>query len=155
MTYSHPAVAQIVRRVQRKVNRTPVDATIGFVGGGVQKIDSRTGRAVDTQALSSEISAELVQPTADHRVKAPVRITKPKVTTRQLAQRYPRVITIDRSVFHLTLYVNLKPVKTYLIAVGMQGLETPAGRYNIEDKETNPSWHVPNSAWAGKLPRAT
>jgi lipoprotein-anchoring transpeptidase ErfK/SrfK len=151
VTYSRPAVAQLVRRVQRKVNRTPVDATIGFSGGGVQKIDSRTGRAVDTQALTSEVGAELIQPTADHRVRAPVQITKPKVTTRQLAQRYPRVITIDRSAFHLTLYVNLKPAKTYLIAVGMQGLETPAGRYNIQDKEVNPSWHVPNSAWAGKL----
>jgi lipoprotein-anchoring transpeptidase ErfK/SrfK len=151
VTYSHPAVAQLVRRVQRKVNRAPVDATIGFVGGSVQKIDSRTGHVVDTQALTSQIGAELVQPTADHRVKAPVRITKPKVTTRQLAQRYPRVITINRSAFHLTLYVNLKPVKTYEIAVGMQGLETPAGRYAIQDKQVNPSWHVPNSAWAGKL----
>jgi len=151
VTYSHPAVTRLVRRVQKRVNRAPVDATIGFSGGGVQKIDSRTGRAVETQSLTSEIGAELVQPTADHRVRAPVQITKPKVTTHELAQRYPRVITIDRSAFHLTLYVNLKPAKTYLIAVGMQGLETPAGRYNIEDKETNPSWHVPNSSWAGKL----
>jgi len=31
------------------------------------------------------------------------------------------------------------------------GLETPAGLYHIQDKEVNPSWHVPNSAWAGAL----
>jgi lipoprotein-anchoring transpeptidase ErfK/SrfK len=31
------------------------------------------------------------------------------------------------------------------------GLETPAGLYAIENKEVNPSWHVPNSAWAGDL----
>jgi lipoprotein-anchoring transpeptidase ErfK/SrfK len=35
--------------------------------------------------------------------------------------------------------------------VGMQGLETPAGLYHIQDKQVNPSWHVPNSAWAGSL----
>jgi lipoprotein-anchoring transpeptidase ErfK/SrfK len=33
----------------------------------------------------------------------------------------------------------------------MQGLETPAGLYKIQDKQVNPSWHVPNSPWAGKL----
>ena len=42
-------------------------------------------------------------------------------------------------------------MKTYKIAVGRAGLETPAGLYQIQDKQTNPSWHVPNSAWAGDL----
>ena len=40
---------------------------------------------------------------------------------------------------------------TYTIAVGQQGLETPAGTYTIDDKQVNPSWHVPDSAWAGSL----
>ena len=33
----------------------------------------------------------------------------------------------------------------------MAGLETPAGLYSVQDKQTNPSWHVPNSSWAGSL----
>jgi lipoprotein-anchoring transpeptidase ErfK/SrfK len=33
----------------------------------------------------------------------------------------------------------------------MQGLETPAGLYDVQDKQVDPSWHVPNSAWAGSL----
>ena len=33
----------------------------------------------------------------------------------------------------------------------MQGLETPAGLYHIQDKAIDPSWHVPLSAWAGSL----
>ena len=37
------------------------------------------------------------------------------------------------------------------IAVGQQGLETPAGLYHAQDKQVDPSWHVPNSAWAGSL----
>ena len=40
---------------------------------------------------------------------------------------------------------------SYTIAVGRQGLETPAGEYTVQDKQINPSWHVPNSSWAGKL----
>jgi lipoprotein-anchoring transpeptidase ErfK/SrfK len=35
--------------------------------------------------------------------------------------------------------------------VGQAGLETPAGRYTIQNMAENPSWHVPNSAWAGDL----
>jgi lipoprotein-anchoring transpeptidase ErfK/SrfK len=35
--------------------------------------------------------------------------------------------------------------------VGQQGLETPAGMYTVQDKQVDPSWHVPNSAWAGSL----
>ena len=31
------------------------------------------------------------------------------------------------------------------------GLTLGSLYYHVESKETNPSWHVPNSAWAGKL----
>jgi lipoprotein-anchoring transpeptidase ErfK/SrfK len=115
------------------------------------KVDSQNGREVDSAALERAIVGDLKEPTADHRVKAPVQVTKAKVTTRELAAKYPRVIAINRSAFRLTLYKHLKVEKSYTIAVGRQGLETPAGRYDIQDKQVNPSWHVPNSAWAGSL----
>src|SRR5205085_3990949 len=87
-----------------------------------------------------------------HRVlRVPVRATEPKVTTAALAARYPTVITIDRAAFTLRLWKHLKFVRSYRIAVGRVGLETPAGLYHVQDKEVNPSWHVPNSAWAGSL----
>ena len=41
--------------------------------------------------------------------------------------------------------------KTYTVAVGMEGLETPEGLYAIQEKEEEPVWHVPESAWAGSL----
>ena len=82
---------------------------------------------------------------------ATTRHTQPKVTTRgPQAQvrdghrRQPRRVPA-------ALYKELKPAKTYAIAVGQVGLETPAGRYTIQNKAINPAWHVPNSAWAGKL----
>jgi lipoprotein-anchoring transpeptidase ErfK/SrfK len=151
ITYSHAAVARFAAKVKRHLDRPAQDASIDFTGGSIQPVDSKNGRSVDTAALERQVSDELVQPTADHRLKAPVNVVKPKTTTRELAKRYPRVITINRSAFRLTLYDHLKVAKTYTIAVGRQGLETPAGEYPIQDKQVNPSWHVPNSAWAGKL----
>jgi lipoprotein-anchoring transpeptidase ErfK/SrfK len=151
VTYSRRAVAKFAKRVQHKIDRSAVDATIGFSGGGIQKVDSRTGRKLDTAALKKQVGAELVEPTADHKVVASVEKVKPKVTTAELADKYPTVIIVNRGGFQLTLYKHLGVEKTYRIAVGQAGLETPAGKYTIQDKQVDPSWHVPNSAWAGSL----
>ena len=77
--------------------------------------------------------------------------TRPKVTTSELATRYPRVIIINRSDFTLTLYKNLKSFKSYGIAVGQAGLESPPGLHSVTDKTVDPTWYVPQAAWAGSL----
>ena len=81
----------------------------------------------------------------------PTKVTQPTVTTAQLASRYPAYIIIDRAAFRLRFYQHLKLTRSFPIAVGRQGLETPQGLYDVQWKQTNPSWYVPNSAWAGKL----
>jgi lipoprotein-anchoring transpeptidase ErfK/SrfK len=100
--------------------------------------------------LTSELRGAIESP-HDRTIQAPVQKVKPTVTTDQLASKYPVYLTIDRGNFQLRLWNNLKLVHTYTIAVGQQGLETPAGTYTIDDKQVNPSWHVPDSAWAGSL----
>ncbi len=61
------------------------------------------------------------------------------------------MIAIDRDAKRLRLYEHLKLKRKYRIAVGQAGSETKAGRYEIEEKQVDPAWHVPNSDWAGKL----
>src|SRR4051794_2048452 len=151
VSYSKRAVRRFARRVAHRVDKPAVDATIGFSGGAIQKVDSQNGREVDVEGLQTDVAGELVEPTADHKVRPPVEKVKAKVTTAELAEKYPKVIIVNRGGFQLTLYDHLKVEKTYRIAVGQAGLETPAGAYNIQDKQANPSWHVPNSAWAGDL----
>ncbi len=73
------------------------------------------------------------------------------MTTGDLASKYPTYLVVDRSNFQLRLYKNLKLDKTYTVAIGAQGFDTPTGLYAIQDKEENPVWHVPDSAWAGSL----
>ncbi len=84
-------------------------------------------------------------------VRVDVKVTEPKITTAELAKKYPVVVTVDRPAFTLRLFKRLKFVKSYKIAVGQAGLETPAGIYHVQNKTVNPSWHVPDSAWAGEL----
>lgn len=42
-------------------------------------------------------------------------------------------------------------MKTYTIAVGAAGYDTPSGTYPIQSKQVNPTWYVPDSDWAGSL----
>jgi lipoprotein-anchoring transpeptidase ErfK/SrfK len=151
VSYSKRSVAKFAKHVQKRIDLDARDATISFGGGQIQRVSSRNGRKLDVEGLKTDVAAELVEPTADHKVRAPVEHIKAKVTTSKLAEKYPTVVIINRGGFQLTLYKNLQVAKTYRIAVGRQGLETPAGRYDIQDKQLNPSWHVPNSAWAGSL----
>jgi lipoprotein-anchoring transpeptidase ErfK/SrfK len=80
-----------------------------------------------------------------------VNTTKPEVTTRELASKYPKIVVVNKATTSVTLYVNLKPSKTYQVAVGSAGYPTPSGRFTIQNKQVDPVWNVPNSAWAGSL----
>jgi lipoprotein-anchoring transpeptidase ErfK/SrfK len=149
--YDEAVVDRFAEKVKEDVDQPAQDASIDFVGGGVQKVDSHNGREVSVKRFKRRIVADMTEPTSDHSVKVPLKVTKPEVTTAELAEKYPTVIAISRGGYNLTLYKDLKVVKTYRIAVGQAGLETPAGRYNIENKQVDPSWHVPQSDWAGDL----
>jgi len=84
-------------------------------------------------------------------VAIPTKPVQPTVSTAALERRYGTFIMVSRETYSLRLFKRLKVVKTYRIAVGRAGLETPAGFYTIDDKQVNPSWHVPLSSWAGSL----
>ena len=151
VNYSHAAVRALVQRVRSKVNRAPHDATVQPSATGLHAVPGKFGISIRWRQLTRDVEAALVRPDGAREVTAESKITKPKVTTADLADKYPTFIIVDRGDFTLRFFKNLKPVKNYPIAVGMQGLETPAGLYHIQDKQVNPSWHVPNSAWAGSL----
>jgi lipoprotein-anchoring transpeptidase ErfK/SrfK len=149
--YSASAVSQLVRRVRRTVNHAPQDATVQPGADGLKKVPAHNGLYVRAAQLRSELQHMLTVPSGDRSITAQVRKVPPKVTVTDLTKKYPNYIIINRGGFTLSYYHHLKLVKSYQIAVGMQGLETPAGLYNIQDKQVNPSWHVPNSSWAGSL----
>jgi lipoprotein-anchoring transpeptidase ErfK/SrfK len=151
VTYDHSAIDRLVRRVQRGANRAPSNATVSYMGGSLKTVPAKLGLTVRVPELQRAINAALIRPHGSRVVHARADIAQPKVTTAEVAAKYPTFIVVNRTARKLLFYKRLKLSKTYAIAVGMQGLETPAGLYHIQDKQVNPSWHVPNSAWAGKL----
>ena len=151
VSYNQPAIEKLVKRVRKSIDRPPVEAKLDLDNGQVEPTESRTGVRVRYNTLAKQVEQTLLDPGNSETVKVQTNVVEPKVSTKQLAKKYPAVLIIDRGNFKLTLYKNLKRAKTYGIAVGQAGLETPAGLYNIQNKAVNPAWHVPDSDWAGDL----
>src|SRR4051812_46700822 len=151
VSYSQPAIQNLVRRAQARINRAPRDAHVDLEKGVVDPKPSRTGIRVRYNSLAKELQHTLLDPGNTQEIEIKTAVVQPKVSTAQLAKKYPTVIIVSRSTFKLTLYKHLKVAKTYGIAVGQVGLEPPAGLSHVQNKAVNPAWHVPNSAWAGDL----
>ena len=147
ITYSRPAVRKLVARVQGTLDRAAVDATLDLTHGDLTPTASHDGVAVRASRLQRDLERELLDSSGRRVVRVRTVVVKPKVSTQQIADQYPAVLYINRSAFQLTLYKHLKAVKTYGIAVGKIGLETPAGLYHIQNKAVNPAWTMPNSSW--------
>ena len=151
VSYSRRAVDRFVLHVARQLDRPPRDATVNPGPDSLNVVPAENGRKLKRAKLHRSLDTAIERGGRNKLVNARVTITKPKVTTGEVASKYPVFLTLDRAGFTLRLWNHLKLTKSYPVAVGQQGLETPAGLYHIEDKEVNPSWHVPNSAWAGSL----
>jgi lipoprotein-anchoring transpeptidase ErfK/SrfK len=151
VSYSDEAVDRLVRRVKRAIDRPAKDASVEFSDTGLQRVAGHNGLAVRTTALGRRIRRAIVLPHGNRSVVARTKVTKPKVTTDQLAEKYPAFVAVDRDTFKLKFFKNLEHRKTYTVAVGAVGFDTPAGLYHVQNKATDPAWHVPDKEWAGKL----
>ena len=150
VSYAAQTVDRLVKRIARRVERDPRDASVEFAAAGLQKVGGRHGLQVDSAELRDRVGNALVRRTR-RTVQARVTRTKPKVTTDELADKYATIVTVDRANFRLRLFKRLELVRTYPIALGQAGQETPSGLYSIANKAVNPSWNVPQSDWAGDL----
>jgi lipoprotein-anchoring transpeptidase ErfK/SrfK len=150
-SYAHGPVRALDARVSAEVSRPAQDATVQPTASGLNLVSGQDGRNVGYGQLGGAIDRVLVGQTASRTVSVPTHSIKPAVTKSELAARYPAYIVIDRAAFRLHFYEHLKLARTYEIAVGMEGLETPGGLHKIEWKQVNPPWYVPKKAWAGAL----
>lgn len=148
--YSQDQVDKFLAHVSDKLGSEPVDASVTPGAGGLEPVSAESGQKVKEKKLRRQVEGALQDP-ASRTVKALVEKVKPEVTTSELADKYPTYMVVDRSDFTLTLYNNLKLAKTYTVAIGAEGFDTPAGQYSIQNKQVDPVWSVPDSDWAGDL----
>jgi lipoprotein-anchoring transpeptidase ErfK/SrfK len=147
LTFSDDAVDGLVEDVEQELNTEPVNASVTFSGSSLGTVDGKPGVEVKAAKLREAIRSELVIPTADRVVEVSTKEVAPEVTREELASEYPIALTVDRASFKLHLWKNLELAKTYTVAIGAVGYDTPSGLYNIQNKAVNPVWTMPNSDW--------
>jgi len=151
VTYSQPTVNRFVRRVAAEVGREAKDATVEADGASLEVVPAEYGRKLRDNLLTEQLSAAVLNANADRTIAARTNSVAPEITGDEVATAYPTYLTLERASYTLRLWKDLKLEKTYTVAVGQEGLETPEGLYHIQDKQVEPTWHVPESDWAGSL----
>jgi lipoprotein-anchoring transpeptidase ErfK/SrfK len=147
--YRAAAVRDFANRIDRSVYIAPRNATVRMTVSRMIKRRARSGRDMNARELRAAIERTLVDPAAKRLLKPGRKEVPAKINANDLARVYSTVVTIDRGTFKLRLFKSLKLAKTYRIAVGAAGYDTPAGRYRIQNKTVNPAWTAPNKPWAG------
>jgi lipoprotein-anchoring transpeptidase ErfK/SrfK len=150
VSYDEGEIDKFVETIAGDVDRAPVDASIEPGPASLNVVAGQMGQTLQAQELRAQVE-KAVQSRGGRTIQAQVEQVKPAVTKDEVASEYPTYLTVDRSSFQLRLWQNLELSKTYTIAVGAAGFDTPAGVYSIQNMAVDPAWNVPNSDWAGDL----
>jgi hypothetical protein len=150
-TISGAALTGRTTALARPFYRAPRDARVRFGIRHVARIPGHSGRGVDTRRLRRDLLAELRRPSTARRVLGRMLVLQPTVTARSLRRVYGTYISVDRGARIVRLFKHLRRVRSYRVAVGAAGYDTPAGLHHVLYKERNPTWHVPRRPWAGSL----
>lgn len=150
VAFSNSKLNSWIKNYIGKVNLKPQNAEVSYTATSVSLLPGRNGVQVKEKELRNELKQALVSRGNRRTVSVKARTTKPKVTRESLKDSVPLAITIDRQGTTVRLWKNFKLEKSYTVAVGQVGYETPAGLYNIQDKQVNPTWTKPDSDWVPK-----
>ena len=117
---------------------------------------SHPGLSLSAPRLAARIAAVLQSARRARSLVAHRRVVHPAVRTRTLRRgRYGTVLTVDQRHFRLRLFKRLRFARSFRVAVGQPAYPTPRGLFSITSKAVNPTWHVPDSPWAGALRNET
>jgi hypothetical protein len=143
-TYSSDAVEQYVESLGRRFDTHPRAAKVlGANEHGPIIRSSKIGIAVEQQSLRDAIAEELTTG-ARHPLVLLMDAVAPKRTESNLGP----VIVINRLANTLKLYDASRLVRAFHVATGQTVYPTPAGLWQIVDKQENPWWIPPASPWA-------
>jgi lipoprotein-anchoring transpeptidase ErfK/SrfK len=154
VSYSQKAIDEFIAKISADVNREPSDASLAPGPAALNVVAGEPGRTLRADELREQVDKAVHSPTG-RTIAAQVEEVEPEVTTKEVASEYPTYLTVDRSSFQLKLWESLKLAKTYTVAIGAAGFDTPVGEYSIQNKAVDPAWNVPDSDWAGDLAGTT
>jgi lipoprotein-anchoring transpeptidase ErfK/SrfK len=145
--YSQEKVDKLVALLAHRYHRSARAARVtGATAAGPQFAPAKPGLAVDAKTMR----AALVQVLRDG-TRAPLQLLTEPVPAKRTLANFGPVVVITRGANILKLYNGRKLVRTFHVATGQSVYPTPAGVWRIVDKQRNPWWRPPTSAWARGL----
>ena len=151
LRWSKRATRAFAEKVDREVSVAPRNADVRITLRRMVIRRGKNGRTINEISLARRIDATLGDLSRPRALRQRFRPDKPSLGTAGLRRKYGTVLTVDRNGLKLRLFKRLRLSKTYDIAIGAAGFDTPSGLFNIQSRQVNPAWHVPNSDWAGGL----
>jgi hypothetical protein len=150
-TISSTKLTATVVAIARAHFKPPRNARVRFGLRRIARIPGRHGLAVDRGRLRRALLDELRRPHERRVVRARMVRVRPRISGRDLRRIHHTYISVDRRHFIVRLFKRLRRVRSYRVAVGAAGYDTPRGLHRVISKQRNPAWHVPNRPWAGSL----
>jgi hypothetical protein len=151
LKHSSKRVRAFAERVDEEVRVKPKDASVRITLTQIFLRKGKIGRTINEHELARVIDKLLADPALKREIRTKLNPDRPEVRTSEMRARYRTVVTVDRDHLVLRLFKGLRHSRTYDIAIGQAGFDTPTGLFNIQSKQVNPTWHVPNRPWAGSL----
>jgi hypothetical protein len=135
---------QAVRKLAKRLDRVPVDATLRLRHLAPVIEPSRPGRALRTEQTARELRLAL----RTHR-RDPIALGFRETAAKVGEDTFTHTIVIHRESRKLFLYDGTKLKRVFRVATGQPSYPTPLGHFEIVVKQRNPWWYPPaGSAWA-------
>jgi lipoprotein-anchoring transpeptidase ErfK/SrfK len=142
-------VRRFVNALDKRISVPPVDAALsGLEGLRPQFTREKPGVKVLRELTIRRIVRSLQSPQR-RRTRVAVKALQPARTV----ANFGSVIVIRRGANELRYYRGAQLMRKFGVATGQSVYPTPTGTFSIVDKQLNPWWLPPDSAWAkGKDP---
>lgn len=149
ITFRSASVSAFVRRATQLTTRSPRNASIRITIRRIIGRKAAYGSRIDPRRLDKALRRRIRNPLAARGVRPRVGRVRPAVRLLDLRRRNATVVTVDRGGHRLRLFKRLRYDRSYPIAVGAAGFETPTGIRRVLSRQVNPAWTAPNRPWAG------
>jgi lipoprotein-anchoring transpeptidase ErfK/SrfK len=139
-------VKDYVRALDERFSYEPEDAYAYLAGVTPRIADAKPGLAVRTDVIAAQIF-RAVRSGLRHQLRLATR----SVPADRTAADFGSIVVIRRGSNSLYYYNGTALVRTFKVATGRSQYPTPLGNWSIVDKQRNPWWRPPDSAWASGL----
>lgn len=149
--YRAKSLRAFVARAAQVTSRRPRNASIRITIRRIRGRKAIYGRRIDAGRLQRALARRILDPTLHRGLRPTLRRVRPAVRLIDLRRRNRTILTVHRAGHRLRVFRRLRYDRSYPIAVGAAGFETPTGLRHVLSRQVNPSWTAPNRPWAGSL----